>query len=146
MVVFILFHGQCTLIPSNRYLMLGKNSHVYLKHERQPNILNFEWEPLGNIFSEHFSKWATNMGKTNQSGSVERWVTSESAPPSAPRNHLPYLPLAVALGCSVTCFFSKWLHPWKLTWQAGKSPFSIGNTSTHSWWIFHCHASFWGVT
>ena len=31
----------------------------------------------------------------------------------------------------------KWLiYSWKLTWLSGKSPFSIGNTSTHSWRIF----------
>ena len=28
------------------------------------------------------------------------------------------------------------LIPWKLTWLAGKSPFSIGNSWTHSWWMF----------
>ena len=31
--------------------------------------------------------------------------------------------------------------PCKLTWLAGNSPCSIGNTSTHSWWIFHCYVS-----
>ena len=31
----------------------------------------------------------------------------------------------------------------KPTWLAGKSPCSIGNTSTHSWWIFQpSHVSF----
>ena len=27
------------------------------------------------------------------------------------------------------------IHPWRLTWQAGKSPFLIGSIHLHSWWI-----------
>ena len=40
----------------------------------------------------------------------------------------------------------KWeLDTRKVTWQARKiSILNIGNTSTHAWWIFHCHLSFWG--
>ena len=39
-----------------------------------------------------------------------------------------------------------YIHPWSLTWLTGKSPFSIGNKSTHSWWMFHCHVSFRGIS
>ena len=36
------------------------------------------------------------------------------------------------------------LHPWKLRWRAGKSPWINRkyNIFIHSWWVFHCHVSF----
>ena len=41
---------------------------------------------------------------------------------------------------TLTC---KWVHPWKLTWQTGKSPL-FNRKCIFKWWMFHCHSFFYG--
>ena len=66
------------------------------------------------------------------------WV-AVSSHEHTPRKQLIPLLLVNEHFCFFFCIacWVLWCYtPWKHTWLAGKSPLSIGNTSTHSWWIF----------